>query len=159
MLQLIVSKDVGGYFWWSIHQVAGVQNSQSTLRFGGVFSLYPELLVGLASFQSHYSNIGCRHHALTTLPLPHPYAIASRFPDLPLESLVETCHPFIIIQTAIPLYYIVYDGAVYKALTADRGPLSENFPFSMSFTVNIDGVPVFKSSSIYIHVANVSYNQ
>ena len=42
----------------------------------------------------------------------------------------------------------IYDGHIYKQLSQPGGPLSEDYPFNVSFTINTDGIPVFKSSKM-----------
>ena len=44
----------------------------------------------------------------------------------------------------------IYDCGIYRSLSDQGGPLSDNFPYNISFTINTDGVPVFKSSKMSI---------
>ena len=58
----------------------------------------------------------------------------------------------------------IYDGNVYRALSGPEGPLSEKFPYNISFTWNTDGVPVFKSSKfslwpMYLMINELPYKQ
>ena len=54
----------------------------------------------------------------------------------------------------------VYDGFIYKQLTSNDGPLSK--PCNVSFTLNTDGVPIFKSSKmsawpVYLMINELPY--
>ena len=44
----------------------------------------------------------------------------------------------------------IYDGATYKRMSAPGMPLSDAFPYNISFTWNTDGLPLFKSSKMGI---------
>ncbi|KAH3841159.1 uncharacterized protein LOC127880246 [Dreissena polymorpha] len=44
----------------------------------------------------------------------------------------------------------IYDGELYKKLSSKGGVLSDSFPYNISFTLNTDGVPLFKSSKFSI---------
>ncbi|MES9883288.1 MAG: DUF1258 domain-containing protein, partial [Sedimenticola sp.] len=44
----------------------------------------------------------------------------------------------------------VYDSEMYKTLSSPGGPLSKPFENNISFTLNTDGVPIFKSSTFSI---------
>lgn len=44
----------------------------------------------------------------------------------------------------------IYDSEVYRCLVVNDGPLSQKYPYNISFTLNTDGVPVFKSSKMSI---------
>ena len=48
---------------------------------------------------------------------------------------------------------------MYRTLSAPGGPLSEQFPFNVSFTWNTDGVPIFKSSKFSIWPFYLSINE
>ena len=51
----------------------------------------------------------------------------------------------------------VYDGSLYKALFENNGPLSK--PENVSFILNTDGAPVFKSSNISIWPLFLTINE
>ena len=58
----------------------------------------------------------------------------------------------------------IYDGQIYKSLSGPGGPLSEEYPFNVSFTWNTDGVPIFKSSKFsiwpfYLVINELPYKQ
>lgn len=44
----------------------------------------------------------------------------------------------------------IYDGSIYRSMSSDNGPLSGSYPYNLSFTLNTDGIPVFKSSKLSI---------
>ena len=57
----------------------------------------------------------------------------------------------------------ICDGELYKSLS-DRGVLSSELPYNVSFTLNTDGVPVFKSSNmsiwpVYLTINELPYNK
>lgn len=56
-------------------------------------------------------------------------------------------------------YEDIYDGNVYKQLAENGGPLSDKYPYNISFTVNTDGVPIFKSSKISIWPVYLMVNE
>ena len=58
----------------------------------------------------------------------------------------------------------IYDGIAYKKLSENDGPLSSKHPYNVSFLLNTDGVPVFKSSKmsvwpIFLMVNELPYKQ
>lgn len=53
----------------------------------------------------------------------------------------------------------IYDGEIYKKLSTNNGPLSEHYPFNVSFTMNTDGVPIFKSSKFSIWPVYLMINE
>lgn len=53
----------------------------------------------------------------------------------------------------------IYDGEVYKCLSKDGGVLSDRFPYNISFTLNTDGVPLFKSSKFSIWPVYLMINE
>lgn len=58
----------------------------------------------------------------------------------------------------------IYDGQIYRKLSEPGGPLSEDFPYNISFTWNTDGIPVFKSSKFslwpfYLIINELPYKQ
>jgi hypothetical protein len=53
----------------------------------------------------------------------------------------------------------IYDGKIYKSMSADGGPLSESHPYNISFTLNTDGVPIFKSSKFSIWPVYLMINE
>ena len=53
----------------------------------------------------------------------------------------------------------IYDGNIYKSFSGPGGPLSEEFPYNVSFTWNTDGVPVFKSSKFSIWPFYLAINE
>ena len=44
----------------------------------------------------------------------------------------------------------IYDSDIYKSFVKNNGPLSSKHPFNISFLLNTDGVPIFKSSKMSI---------
>lgn len=44
----------------------------------------------------------------------------------------------------------IYDGELYKKLSEPGGVLSSDYPLNVSFTINTDGIPIFKSSKMSI---------
>lgn len=58
----------------------------------------------------------------------------------------------------------IYDGVQYQKLSSPGQPLSDMFPFNISFTWNTDGIPVFKSSKysiwpMYLMINELPYHQ
>lgn len=53
----------------------------------------------------------------------------------------------------------IYDGELYKSLSKDGGVLSDRFPHNISFTLNTDGVPLFKSSKFSIWPVYLMINE
>ena len=56
----------------------------------------------------------------------------------------------------------IYDGKVYRNLSENGGPLSNRYPYNLSFTLNTDGIPVFSSSKmslwpIYLMINELPY--
>lgn len=53
----------------------------------------------------------------------------------------------------------IYDGDIYKRLSRKNGPLSRSYPHNISFTLNTDGVPIFKSSKFAIWPVYLMINE
>lgn len=53
----------------------------------------------------------------------------------------------------------IYDGELYMKLSSNNGPLSELYPYNVSFTMNTDGVPIFKSSKFSIWPVYLMINE
>ncbi|XP_071851491.1 uncharacterized protein [Apostichopus japonicus] len=53
----------------------------------------------------------------------------------------------------------IYDGAIYTSFSQTGEPLSSSYPYNISFCLNTDGIPVFKSSKVSIWPVYLMINE